>query len=65
MDLEADNGKITIYTKEAPENVSFELKTDNGHISVFGSEFFDTVVGNGENRIKLETDNGDINIQRQ
>lgn len=65
MDLEADNGKIIIYTKEAPENVSFELKTDNGHISVFGSEFFDTVVGNGENRIKLETDNGDINIQRQ
>lgn len=65
IDLETSNGNITILTQNEPENVKYQLKTHNGHVTIFGSENFDTVVGNGENIIRLETSNGNINVEKQ
>lgn len=63
--LETNNGNVTIITNNEPTNATYQLKTHNGDIKVFGSEYFDTVVGNGENLIQLDTDNGNIIINEQ
>ncbi|CAM5219195.1 Putative adhesin OS=Ureibacillus acetophenoni OX=614649 GN=SAMN05877842_108135 PE=4 SV=1 [Ureibacillus acetophenoni] len=64
ISLETHNGNVTILTDHEPTNATYQLKTHNGNIEVFGSEHFDTVVGNGENLIQLETHNGNINIKK-
>ncbi|WP_449445449.1 hypothetical protein [Ureibacillus acetophenoni] len=64
MSLETHNGNVTILTDHEPTNATYQLKTHNGNIEVFGSEHFDTVVGNGESLIQLETHNGNINIKK-
>ncbi|TXL65096.1 DUF4097 domain-containing protein [Cerasibacillus terrae] len=64
IDFKTDNGKIEIQTEKEPTNVIFDLKTDNGSIDVFNQSDWDTVIGNGDNTIKLETDNGKIIITK-
>lgn len=63
IDLKTDNGTIEIKTKEEPKNVQFDIEVDNGSVSVFGNAVYDTVIGNGDNLVRLKTDNGNIQIQ--
>src|SRR5690625_177560 len=64
IELETDNGKIDIQTKQEPTNVTFDVRVDNGKISILGSSNWDTIIGNGENLIKLKTNNGSINVTK-
>ena len=63
IDFKTDNGIIDIQTKAEPTNVTFDIKVDNGKVTVFGESNYDTVIGNGENLIKLKADNGKITIR--
>lgn len=63
IQLQTDNGAIHIQTDKKPENVTFDIKLGNGKAKVFGSSDWDTKVGNGENLIKLITDNGNITVE--
>ncbi|SOC40709.1 DUF4097 family beta strand repeat-containing protein [Ureibacillus acetophenoni] len=65
MELETHNGDVTVQTKKEPENVTYHFKTHNGEVTVFGSEYFNPVVGNGENLIQLRTHNGNITVKKQ
>ena len=64
IELETDNGKIDVQTNQEPTNVTFDVRVDNGKVRIFGSSNWDTVIGNGENVIKLKTDNGAINVTK-
>jgi hypothetical protein len=63
IDLHTNNGKIHIQTENKPENAIFDVKTDNGKTTIFGESNWDTVVGDGENLIKLTTNNGSITVE--
>ncbi|MFB4475615.1 DUF4097 family beta strand repeat-containing protein [Virgibacillus sp. SK37] len=65
IDLETDNGAINVYTEKEPTNTTFNINTDNGKILVFGKSNYDTVIGNGENLVKLKTDNGSITVEKR
>ena len=62
LSLIAYNGKIEIKTDKKPTNAILDLKTDNGKVTVFGEENWDTVIGKGEHLIKLISKNGKISI---
>lgn len=62
LDLHSDNGKIEIYSKEKPTNAILDIKVNNGKVRVFDEKDWDTVIGNGENTIKLKTNNGSITL---
>lgn len=64
LDLETDNGSITIQTENEPTNAVIDARTDNGRITVFGNSDWDTMIGNGENEIRLRTNNGGITIEK-
>ena len=64
IELTTDNGKIEIQTEKEPTNATIDVKTDNGRIDVFGHENKHTKFGNGQNLIKLRTDNGRITITK-
>ncbi|WP_373895338.1 DUF4097 domain-containing protein [Virgibacillus sp. CBA3643] len=64
IDLDTDNGSITIQTDEKPTNAVFDVRTDNGKINLFGDSDWETVIGNGDNQIKLTTDNGSITVEK-
>lgn len=63
INLETDNGIISIQTEEKPANATFDIQVDNGLVRVFGESTYDTVVGDGDNVIKLTADNGKITIR--
>src|SRR5690625_4425892 len=63
LELHTDNGKIDVQSKNKPDNVIFDLQTHNGRVSVFGERDWETVIGNGDNLIKLTTKNGSITIE--
>src|SRR5699024_9683792 len=62
IELHSDNGKIEIQSKNKPENAVLDLKTKNGEISVYGKDDWDTVIGDGDNLIKVSSQNGRITI---
>ncbi|WP_164670109.1 DUF4097 family beta strand repeat-containing protein [Virgibacillus doumboii] len=62
--LESNNGKIKIETEKEPTNTTFDIEIDNGKATVFGSSNWNTVVGDGENLIKLKTNNGHISVEK-
>ncbi|WP_430786880.1 DUF4097 family beta strand repeat-containing protein [Virgibacillus flavescens] len=62
--LDSDNGRITIETDKEPTNVTFDVQVDNGDVTIFDKYNGNAVFGNGENRIKLSTDNGDITVSK-
>ncbi|GAB3792856.1 DUF4097 family beta strand repeat-containing protein [Virgibacillus kimchii] len=64
INMETDNGKITVKTEKEPTNAVIDARTDNGRITVFGNTDWDTVIGNGEHEIKLRTNNGRITIDK-
>lgn len=62
INLRTTNGKIDVNSKNKPTNAMLDLKTHNGKIQVFGSSEWDNIIGNGENLVKISTDNGSITI---
>lgn len=65
IDLKTDNGPVVIQTDSHPSNVTFDLRTDIGRVTVFGDSDYERVVGKGDNLIKIKTDNGSIKIEQQ
>ncbi|WP_166462386.1 DUF4097 family beta strand repeat-containing protein [Psychrobacillus vulpis] len=65
INLKTDNGLIQIQTDKEPTNATIDAQVDNGKIEVFGTSNKQTIFGNGENLIKLETDNGKITVKKQ
>ncbi|WP_234402351.1 DUF4097 family beta strand repeat-containing protein [Oceanobacillus damuensis] len=63
LTLETDNGTIDIQTVEPPTNATFDITLDNGKVNVFGESNYDSVIGNGDNVIKLTADNGKITVR--
>jgi DUF4097 and DUF4098 domain-containing protein YvlB len=64
IQLESDNGSITIQTDKEPNNVTYDVHVDNGKINIFNKYTSNTIVGKGDNLIKLKTDNGKITITK-
>lgn len=62
IEFETDNGSIKIETKKRPENVEFDVNVDNGKVDILGEFKGSTVIGNGDNLIKLTTSNGKITV---
>ncbi|MBO1003851.1 DUF4097 family beta strand repeat-containing protein [Pseudogracilibacillus auburnensis] len=62
MELRTNNGRIEIRSESKPENAMFDLKTHNGSVKVFGEKNWETVVGDGEIKIKAASQNGSISI---
>ncbi|MGE7763160.1 DUF4097 family beta strand repeat-containing protein [Peribacillus sp. NPDC097895] len=64
IDLESDNGKIIIKTENEPTNTTFDVHVDNGKVDILGKYEGNTVIGKGENLVKLETNNGNIEVTK-
>jgi len=64
LDFGTDNGSILIQTEKDPTNVTFTTHTDNGSINILGKYNGNAVIGNGDNLIKLSTDNGSITVTK-
>lgn len=64
IDLHSDNGRVDIQSKNKPTNAVLDLNTENGRVSVFGKSNWDTVIGEGENIVKVKTSNGRITISK-
>ncbi|MBE1555389.1 DUF4097 family beta strand repeat-containing protein [Sporosarcina limicola] len=62
IDFQTDNGSILIQSSSKPSNVAIHAKTNHGRIDVFGERNSRTVVGTGENTIRLKSDNGRITV---
>lgn len=65
IELESDNGRITIQSDKEPTNATFRVDTDNGDINIFDKYDGDAVIGDGKNVIKLSTDNGRITVAKE
>lgn len=63
IDFQTDNGSILVQSKNEPTNVTIQAKTGNGRIDVFGERNSRTVIGTGENTIRLKSDNGRITVK--
>ncbi|WP_400243604.1 DUF4097 domain-containing protein [Niallia sp. JL1B1071] len=62
IQLETNNGRIEIETENEPTNVTFDVRVDNGSINILDKYKGSTVIGNGENLVKLKTNNGKIQV---
>lgn len=64
IEFKTNNGSIKIQTKQEPTNAIFDVRVGNGKIKIFGDSNWATVVGNGDNLIKLSADNGSITVTK-
>ncbi len=64
IQLESDNGSIIVQTNQEPDDVTYDLHSDNGSINIFDKYKSGSVVGNGSNLIRLTTNNGKITITK-
>ena len=62
IQLETSNGEISVTAEKEPENTSIFAETDNGNIEIFNNSRSNVVFGNGEYKISLKTNNGDIEV---
>lgn len=62
IQLETNNGRIEIETENDPTNVTFDVQVDNGSINILDKYKGSAVIGDGENLIKLKTNNGKIQV---
>lgn len=62
IDFRTNNGSILIKSQNAPTNVSIHAKTGHGKIDILGEQNSRTVIGNGENTIRLKSENGRITV---
>jgi len=63
MDLETDNGQIHLQTKDKAKNVQFNVKTDNGRVNIYGQTTTEKAIGDGNIKIQLTSDNGNITVE--
>jgi DUF4097 and DUF4098 domain-containing protein YvlB len=63
IDLKTDNGSILVESTMEPTNVSIHAKTGHGRVDIFGERNSRTVIGAGENTIRLKSDNGRITVK--
>jgi DUF4097 and DUF4098 domain-containing protein YvlB len=63
IDFRTDNGSILIQSDHEPTNVTIHAKTGHGRVDVFGDRNSRTVIGAGENIIRLKSDNGRITVK--
>jgi len=64
INLEASNGSISMKVENLPTNVTFDTDTSNGNINLFDKYPDNSVIGEGENLVKLHTSNGKITISK-
>ncbi|MCI2253396.1 DUF4097 domain-containing protein [Domibacillus sp. PGB-M46] len=64
MRLESYNGSITVQTGQEPTNTTFDVHKDNGEINILNKYSGNTRFGDGENIIKLKTNNGKITVTK-
>lgn len=62
IQLETGAGKISIQAEQKPGNVMFDVYTGTGIINIFDSYKGSTIIGNGENLVKLTTRSGSITV---
>ncbi|KXH86883.1 DUF4097 family beta strand repeat-containing protein [Sporosarcina sp. HYO08] len=62
IDLQTDNGSIELQSDMKPTNVDIRAKTNHGRVDVFGGRNSRTVIGAGENVIRLKSANGRITV---
>lgn len=62
ISLSTDNGLIEIQTDKEPTNATIEADIEIGKLDIFGKSNKQTIFGDGDNLIKLETDNGKISV---
>ena len=65
IDLETDNGSISVATETDPTDVTIRARVDHGKIDVFGERNSRTTYGSGTNTVQLSTDNGKITVFRK
>lgn len=64
IQLECDNGSVTVQTETEPTNATFDVHVDNGRVNILDKFSGSAVIGKGENLIRLSTDNGRITITK-
>lgn len=64
MELNTENGAISIRTGKEPTNVKFDARVQNGHINILDQYNSNAVIGKGENIITLTTKNGAITVSK-
>jgi hypothetical protein len=62
IQLESYNGAISIKTDKEPKNVTYDIK--GGNINIFEKYKKSTVIGNGDNLIKLKAHSGKISVMK-
>ncbi|QGH33024.1 DUF4097 family beta strand repeat protein [Gracilibacillus salitolerans] len=62
INFETDNGRIKIQSEKEPTNAVIDTKVDNGRINLFGDSDYNTIIGDGDNLVKLSTKNGSITV---
>lgn len=63
IQLETGGGRILIQTEQKPSNVTFDVNTGSGRINILDSYMGSTVIGDGENLVKLTTGAGSITVE--
>lgn len=63
VDFETNNGRIEIRTDSEPSNARIQARVDNGSINVYGLENEESVFGDGDVLIQLESNNGRIVVE--
>jgi len=63
VDFETNNGRIEIRTDNEPSNARIRARVDNGSINVYGLENEESIFGDGEVLIQLESNNGRIVVE--
>jgi DUF4097 and DUF4098 domain-containing protein YvlB len=62
INFETDNGRIKIQSAKEPTNAVIDTKVNNGRVNLFGDSDYNTIVGDGDNLVKLSTKNGSITV---
>ncbi|EEK83279.1 hypothetical protein bcere0010_32270 [Bacillus cereus ATCC 4342] len=65
LNFTTHNGKINIETEKEPTNVQFNVSVHNGSANILDKYNGNTIIGKGENVIKLNTRNGNITVKKQ
>lgn len=63
VDMETNNGHIEIRTDNEPSNARIQARVDNGSINVYGLENEESLFGDGDVLIQLESNNGRIVVE--
>ncbi|WP_208585959.1 DUF4097 family beta strand repeat-containing protein [Gracilibacillus suaedae] len=62
INFETNNGRIKIQSEKEPTNAVLDTKVKNGSVNLFGNSNYNTVIGEGDNLVKLTTKNGSITV---